>query len=107
MSLHVHRAERADRLVAALADLLATPLDDVLAEEVVAVPARGVERWITQRLAHRLGRGVDPTGATRADGVCAGVRFPSPTALIAEVVGVEEHDPWAPDSLVWPLLETI
>jgi len=108
MTLHVHRAERADRLAAALAELLATPLDDVFAEEVVAVPARGVERWITQRLSHRLGRRPDRDGPRdHEDGICAGVRFPSPTALIAEVVGVEEHDPWAPDSLVWPLLEVI
>jgi exodeoxyribonuclease V gamma subunit len=107
MSLHVHRAERSDRLAAGLADLLARPLDDVFAEEVVAVPARGVERWLTQRLSHRLGRRTDGPGDGREDGVCAGVRFPSPTTLLAEVVGVEEHDVWAPDSLVWPLLETI
>jgi len=108
MSLHVHRAERSDRLAAALAEVMASPLADVFAEEVVAVPARGVERWLTQRLSHRLGRSSDGADrASREDGVCAGVRFPSPTALLAEVVGVEEHDGWAPDSLVWPLLEVI
>ena len=107
MTLHVHRAERSDQLAAGLAELLAVPLADVFAEEVIAVPARGVERWLTQRLSHRLGR-----EEGRGDGVCAGVRFPSPAALVAEVVGVgragaAEHDPWAPDSLVWPLLEVI
>ena len=56
MSLQVHRAERSDRLAAGLAEVLARPLDDVFAQEVVAVPARGVERWLTQRLSHRLGR---------------------------------------------------
>ena len=64
MTLHVHRAERADQLVAALAELLADPLADPFAEEVVAVPARGIERWLTQQLAHRLGR----RDADRADG---------------------------------------
>ena len=34
----------------------------------MVVPARGVERWLTQRLSHRLGIG--PRGG---DGVCAGV----------------------------------
>ena len=53
--LHVHRSERADRLVGGLADLLRKPLGDPLAVEVVAVPARGVERWVTQRLSHVLG----------------------------------------------------
>jgi len=102
MTLHIHRAERADRLAAGLAEVLAVPPADVFAEEVVAVPARGIERWLTQQLSHRLGRLAD-----REDGVCAGVRFPSPAALVAEVVGVEDRDPWAADCLVWPLLDVI
>ena len=53
--LHVHRAERADTLAEALADVLAEPAGRPFAAEVVAVPARGVERWLAQRLSHRLG----------------------------------------------------
>lgn len=102
MTLYVHRAERSDALVIALADLLAQPLDDVFAEEVVAVPARGVERWLTQRLAHRLG-----SREGHDDGICAAVRFPSPARLLAEVVGRPEDDPWTPERLVWPLLEVL
>ena len=37
--LHLHRAERTDTLADALADLLATPLDDPMSPEIVAVPA--------------------------------------------------------------------
>jgi exodeoxyribonuclease V gamma subunit len=99
--LHVHRGERADALAAALAELLAAPPVDPFAEDVVAVPARGVERWLAQRLAHRLGAGAG------GDGVCAGVRFPSPRRLLAEAAGLGEHDPWHPDALVWPLLEVL
>ena len=33
------------------------PLDDPFAMELVLVPARGVERWLSQRLSHLLGRG--------------------------------------------------
>ncbi len=70
------------------------------------VPARGVERWLSQRLSHRLGHGVG-----REDGVCAGVQFRSPASLVAELVigeaGIREHDPWAPDALVWPLLRVV
>ncbi len=75
---------------------------DPFAEEVVVVPARGVERWLTQRLSHRL-------GATdgRLDGVCAGVRLVSPRSLVAMLTGTERTDPWDPDRLVWPLLATI
>ncbi len=102
MALHVHRAERADTLAAALADVLAVPPDDPFAVEVVAVPTRGVERWLTQRLSHRLG-----ARAGQGDGICAAVRFPSPTTLIAEVTGGRADDPWAPDAAVWPLLSVI
>ena len=66
------------------------------------VPAKGVERWLTQRLSHRLGAG--PRGG---DGVCAGVRFLSPRSLVSLLLDRERDDPWDPDRLVWPLLEVI
>ena len=53
--LTVHRAERADRLVEALAAVLAEPVEDPFAPEVVAVPSRGIERWLTQQLSNVLG----------------------------------------------------
>jgi len=43
MTLHLHRAERADRLVTALGDLLSTPLPDPFATEIISVPTPGVE----------------------------------------------------------------
>ena len=55
MVLHLHRAPRTDLLADALGELLSTPLDDPFATELVLVPARGVERWLSQRLSHRLG----------------------------------------------------
>ncbi|WP_110207708.1 exodeoxyribonuclease V subunit gamma [Nocardioides daejeonensis] len=102
MALHIHRAERTDRLADGLAALLSSPLPDPFADEVVAVPQRGVERWLGQRLAHRLG--VGPRGG---DGVCAGVRFVSPYSLVAMLHGVDRDDPWGPDQLVWPVLRVI
>ncbi|XBB66998.1 exodeoxyribonuclease V subunit gamma [Nocardioides sp. WV_118_6] len=102
MTLHLHRAARTDLLADELGGLLATPLDDPFASEVVVVPARGVERWLTQRLSHRLG-----TGARGGDGVCAGVRFLQPASLVGLLLGRERDDPWHPDRLVWPLLATI
>ena len=105
MALHLHRAPRTDLLAEALGDLLAQPLDDPLAQEVVVVPARGVERWLTQRLSHRLG--VGPPGDQGGDGVCAGVRFLQPRSLMSLLIGREADDPWDPDRLVWPLLATI
>ena len=77
--LHLHRAERADRLAAGLAEVMRHGLDDPFAQELIAVPAKGVERWLTQRLSHSS----DPSGAEA--GVCANVRFMSSRTLIDEV----------------------
>jgi exodeoxyribonuclease V gamma subunit len=102
MALHLHRAPRTDQLADALGELLAAPLDDPFAEEVVVVPAKGVERWLTQRLSHRLG-----TGQRGGDGVCAGVRFLTPHSLVSMLLDRRRDDLWDPDHLVWPLLATI
>lgn len=101
MALHVHRAERTDLLADGLGALLADPSPDPFAEELVLVPARGVERWLSQRLSHVLGAG--PGG----DGVCAGITFRSPASLIAEITGTVDDDPWSPTVMTWPLLEVI
>ena len=88
--LTIHRAERADRLVDALASVLLDPLDDPLAAELVAVPTRGVERWLAQRLPNFLG-----TSPGRHDGVCANVTFPFPGRLVsgakAEATGIRRR----------------
>lgn len=102
MALHLHRAERTDLLADSLGALLANPLQDPFAEELVLVPARGVERWLSQRLSHILGCG--PGGS---DGVCAGIAFRSPQSLIAEITGTAGGDPWSPEAMTWPLLELI
>lgn len=104
MALHLHRAGRTDVLADGLGALLAEPLPDPFAEELVLVPARGVERWLSQRLSQVLGRG------RGGDGVCAGVAFRSPASLIAEILaitGTTDDDPWSPDAMAWPLLEVI
>lgn len=101
MPLHLHRAERTDLLADGLGALLADPPPDPFATELVVVPARGVERWLSQRLSHLLGRAHD------GDGVCAGVDFRSPASLIAEIAGTAGEDPWSPDAMAWPLLEAI
>jgi exodeoxyribonuclease V gamma subunit len=105
--LHVHRAERADGLVEALRALLAEPPDDPFATEVVSVPTRGMERWLSQRMSDRLG-----ASPGRADGVCANVAFPAPRRLVGDAVavasGIEaDTDPWLPERAVWPLLEVV
>ncbi|KRD17820.1 exodeoxyribonuclease V subunit gamma [Mycobacterium sp. Root265] len=94
MALHLHRAERTDQLADGLGAMLAQPLTDPFATELVLVPAKGVERWLSQRLSNHLG-------------ICAGVQFRNPRSLIAELTGTTTTDPWAADAMVWPLLDVI
>ena len=91
----------------ALAELFAKPPEDPLAPEVISVPTRGMERWLTQKLSATL-------GATpgRGDGICANVAFPFPRALARDAVsaaaGIDpDTDPWRPERAVWPLLEVV
>lgn len=105
--LRVHRSERADHLCDLLAGVLTKPLDDPMPAEVVAVPTRGVERWLSQRLSHRLG-----CSDGRGDGVAANIEFPFPGSLVgssvAAATGVDPaFDPWMPERAVWPLVEVI
>ncbi|GAB4586711.1 exodeoxyribonuclease V subunit gamma [Nocardia sp. IFM 10818] len=104
--MHIHRAERADTLADALAELLADPLGDPFTPEVVAVPAKGIERWLNQRLSAVLGSGAG------ADGVSANIDFADPAGLVAAVLAeatgmAPEEDPWAPERLVWTLLPVL
>jgi exodeoxyribonuclease V gamma subunit len=105
--LVVHRADRADRLSGELAKVLTGPATDPLVTEIVAVPTRGMERWLGQRLAAELG-----ARPSRRDGVCANVVFPSPAGLVADALaaatGIDRHaDPWTAARLLWPVLETL
>src|SRR3954452_14408734 len=97
--LHIHRAERADGLVAALREVLAEPPGDPFATEVVALPTRGMERWLTQRMGS-------------AFWICATVDFPFPGRVIGDAVaaasGIDpDADPWRPERAVWPLVDVV
>jgi exodeoxyribonuclease V gamma subunit len=105
--LRIHRAERADGLATTLATVLEVSLPDPFTSEVVAVPTHGMERWLTQRLAGRLG-----ASGGRADGICANVVFPSPASALADALagasGIDPAvDPWAPRRILWSLVETV
>ncbi|HTU29712.1 MAG TPA: exodeoxyribonuclease V subunit gamma [Solirubrobacteraceae bacterium] len=105
--LHLHRAARADVLAEALAHLLSTPPEDPFTPDLVAVPTRGMERWLAQTMSAVLG-----ATAGHGDGVCAGVLFPTPHRLLSDAVatasGIEpDADPWLPERLTWTLLEVV
>ena len=118
--LHIHRATRSDQLVDRLAAVLATPLADPFTADLVAVHSRGIERWIAQRLAHRLGTG------TSDDGIAANIDFPFPATIVHRAIAsvasettsnraasdragtdrpAGDDDPWRPDVLAFTILD--
>lgn len=110
--LTLYRSERTDRLVDAVAEMLSVPAGasgggevDPFAGEMICVPARGVERWLNQMLAMRL-------GAADGDGIAADIEFPSPARLVdrayAGVRGVPvDDDPWDRQRVIWRLVDVM
>jgi exodeoxyribonuclease V gamma subunit len=102
--LSVHRSEDAAALVGALAEVLAEVPADPFQPEVVAVPTRGIERWITQQLSLRLG------AASGNDGIAAHIQFPPPRVLVGRTLAAADDgagEAWRSRNLVWPVLETL
>jgi exodeoxyribonuclease V gamma subunit len=86
-----------------LASLLATPLRDPFAAEVLAVPTAGVRDWLQRQLALRLGA----TG--RHDGVSANIDMVFPGQFVARALGqpADAVDPWDIDHLTWAVLQVL
>ena len=104
--LRTRTSETAKSLVAALAEVLREIPSDPLTPEVVSVPTRGIERWISQELAQRLGSPADDSS------IAANISYPSPYRLVSEVLAAtagtdDGADPWSRDDLVWPVLAAL
>lgn len=92
-----------DQMCAAVADVLSTPLPDPFIREVVVVPGLAHRRHLSQQLAASLGG---------ADGVCAGIDFPTLVAvrrkLDSTVLGLDPAlDPWRTRGLALALVEAL
>jgi exodeoxyribonuclease V gamma subunit len=98
--LRLHRSARLEPLAEVLADVLRAPAGDPLAPEWVVVGSRPLERWLTARLAERLG-------------ICAHVRFLSPSTVLEELLestlGVTRATVrgWRAERLTWRLLAAL
>jgi len=101
VGIDLHRCDGPETLAHEFASLLRADPAGVFSPEVVVVPARGVERWLAQRLSHSLGSTLGD------DGVCAGLQIMAPQSLMSLLLGRERDDPWQADRLVWPTLEAI
>lgn len=93
--MFVHRSNRTECLVDALVDVLATPAASWNTPELVAVQGKGVDRWLAQQLANRMGIWALPA-------------FPFPRALIDTVLDAtlgtsEDAAGYEPDQLRWSI----
>ncbi|OPY90525.1 MAG: RecBCD enzyme subunit RecC [Syntrophus sp. PtaU1.Bin208] len=70
--LNLFVSNRMEILAEKLADVLESPLALPLAEELIVVQSRGMERWISMQL-------------SASHGICANVRFPFPRNCIAKL----------------------
>jgi exodeoxyribonuclease V gamma subunit len=93
--LIVHRSNRAERLVDALAALVSEPLPDVFVRETIVVQGKGMERWLSMELARR-------------HGVWANPAFPFPRTLLNDVSrhllgeeAVAAAAAFEPEALLW------
>lgn len=100
--LNVYRSNRVEILADLLAGILEQqPLGDPLEAERVVVGTRGMQRWLSHWLAHRLG-------------ICANMRFLFPAEVVHHALALlSGEDPelgdavgeaWSPDALAWSVL---
>ncbi|MCB9520840.1 MAG: exodeoxyribonuclease V subunit gamma [Myxococcales bacterium] len=95
--MRLYTSNRAEHLAAHLCDVLATPVGDALEPDTVIVHSPGMEAWLSQQIALRLG-------------VCANVDFPYPAhflpKLFEAVLGEQAAgvDAWAQSNLRWAIL---
>lgn len=89
-----------------LCDVVAEPLSDPFATEVIAVPTRGIERWLTQRIASDFAeRGL-------GDGIAANIDFPFPGRVVRDVLRQvpatqSSIEAWTRQAIVFHLQQTI
>ncbi len=94
--LHLLTGNRMERLAEELADLLRNPVGPPLVPETVVVQSRGMERWLSQRIARR-------------NGICANLTFPFPNRFLerlCEAAGVMEpgeRSAFEPEALAFRL----
>jgi exodeoxyribonuclease V gamma subunit len=98
--MYVHRSNRTEELLRALADVVAQPIGGPFEKECIVVQDRGMERWLALSL-------------SRLHGVLAHVEFPFPKALLERALcGVLREEEsvgraFAPEAAMWTLAELL
>lgn len=53
--LYIHSSNRVEHLIQALAKVVSVPLSNPLDKDIIVVQSRGMERWVSMKLAEQLG----------------------------------------------------
>ena len=92
--MNVYRSNRVEVLAARLVDVVAMPLTDPMAPDVVVVHSRGMERWLGFRIADRLP-------------ICAHTEWPTPARFVHDCFdtvlgeGSVDLEGWSHQRLTW------
>jgi len=68
-NITLHQSNKTEVLLDCLIEILNNPLSNPFAPETIVVQSKGMERWISLKVAERLG-------------CCANIRFPFPNAIV-------------------------
>jgi len=97
--LRIYTGNRLEALARKLADVLEKPLSSPLDTEIIVVQSKGMERWLSMRLAEQ-------------HGICANCSFKFPNTFINDIFSfvlpdVPEKSPFEPGILAWKLMEIL
>ncbi len=98
-ALRIYTGNRLETLADELGRILLSPLGNPLAEEIVMVQSRGMERWLRMRLAG-------------SHGVCVNVRFPFPSHFFQTIFSgffpdCRETGLFSPEVMAWRIMELL
>ena len=96
---HLHLSNRLEVLLENLAEVVSVPPSSPLESEVIVVQSQGMEKWLTQQLAVRLG-------------IWANCRFPFPNNIVEELfhcAGFREYlnTPFTTEFMTWKIFSVL
>ncbi len=96
---NLYMSNRLDRLAEMLAGIVRVPLSSPFSRETIMVHNRGMQRWVSMRLASLLG-------------VWANCRYPFPNELVHELfraafTDIPEKDPYRKEIMTWRIMELV
>ncbi|MGZ6237355.1 MAG: exodeoxyribonuclease V subunit gamma, partial [Syntrophales bacterium] len=96
MGLKIFTSNRLETLAENLSDVIKAPLSSPLDKEVIIVQSRGMERWVSMRLARHLG-------------ISANISFTFPKSFVSRVMSAvmpesQQNQADDPDTMTWKIL---